>query len=115
MRRTRRPPRRIRSSTTSPKAARASMRKSVWSLGAAPRHTEEGRSFLQQRIALFGGTLTLLSLFFYAASFVVTLAALGTPGLVPFVTSRSRVHELLLGAVALFVWLVARRRPLTEE
>src|SRR5262245_28123524 len=78
-------------------------------LGSATSDTEEGRSFLQSRLKLFGGWVFLISGGFLVGGMPLRVAIDPVPGLTAPFWAPSIFH--LLGTIVPgAVWLIARRR-----
>ena len=76
--------------------------------GAHPASTEEGRAFLQERIALFSKTSFLLSLFFLVGGNAITLA---THGHFYIPVEHSNLWHIVGASVALATWVLMRKLP----
>jgi serine/threonine-protein kinase len=69
--------------------------------------SEESREFLQQRLALFGRAVGLLSLIFLVVGLGIGVAMVGDPW--PVLSHRPNLLHLLATALLLGLWLINRR------
>jgi serine/threonine-protein kinase len=70
--------------------------------------TSEGRSFVRERLAMFGMIIALLSLSFYVLLLVLQLA-IGTESVGWYLAHRARMLHLAGTLVMVLLWLMARR------
>ena len=81
-------------------------------LGSATSDTEEGRSFLQSRLKLFGGWVFLISGGFFIVGMPLRVAIEPVPFAAPFWVPS--IFHLLGTFVPGGIWLVARGRSLSS-
>jgi eukaryotic-like serine/threonine-protein kinase len=84
-------------------------------LVSAPAGSEEGRALLQQRVALFAEVQGFMSLAFLVLTNALSLAMMPGYHLEYFYSAAPNQYHFASGAVALGIWLFARRGRLRHD